>query len=199
MLRLRYGAAANQWRRVRELTSFTDRIGLVGRARVREPNIGRCDPVGVLQLLWPDYYDGRSAVERVNSRWASGASVFGFKRPGHPRAGEGVAARHNGAHDVDGLRRVPSVSGWGLSYNQLRRRPVATNCSANHTGAPIAETRSEPYSPTDQCPLSPAVAHSRGHPCLYRMRSASRIAHGPNPRERNFLRVAPDAPFGISW
>ena len=51
VLRLRYGAAANQWRRVRELTSFTDRIGLVGRARVREPNIGRCDPVGVLQLL----------------------------------------------------------------------------------------------------------------------------------------------------
>ena len=34
---------------------------------------------GAFQLRWQDYYDQRSAVERVNSRLAGG---FGFERPG---------------------------------------------------------------------------------------------------------------------
>ena len=34
---------------------------------------------GAVQLPWQDYYDERSAVERVNSRLAGG---FGFERPG---------------------------------------------------------------------------------------------------------------------
>ena len=39
----------------------------------------RVHPGGALQLCLADYYDQRSAVERVNSRLAGG---FGFERPG---------------------------------------------------------------------------------------------------------------------
>ena len=49
-------------------------------------------PVVRSSYRWQDYYDQRSAVERVNSRLAggSGPSV------GHPRAGESAAAYHYG-------------------------------------------------------------------------------------------------------
>ena len=36
-------------------------------------------PVARSSYVWQDYYDERSAVERVNSRLAGG---FGFERPG---------------------------------------------------------------------------------------------------------------------
>ena len=49
-------------------------------------------PVARSSHVWQDYYDQRSAVERVNSRLAG---VFGFE---HPRAGADAVVRH---HTVD--------------------------------------------------------------------------------------------------
>ena len=56
-------------------------------------------PVARSSYRWQDYYDQRSAVERVNSRVGWRLRV---QATGHPRAGEDASARHHGADDHAG-------------------------------------------------------------------------------------------------
>ena len=56
-------------------------------------------PVARSSYVWQDYYDQRSAVERVNSRLAGG---FGFERPGIRGLAKMQLRRHHGADDHAG-------------------------------------------------------------------------------------------------
>ena len=64
-------------------------------------------PVARSSYVWQDYYDERSAVERVNSRLAGG---FGFERPG-----------------IRGRRRCSCASPWTI----MRRWPWGGSGPAN--------------------------------------------------------------------
>ena len=102
-------------------------------------------PVARSSYVWQDYYDERSAVERVNSRLAGG---FGFRATGHPRAGEDAVAHHHGADDHAG-------DGLGADPGRPTRAPAESGQTRRLSGASAPVTKREvPIPPAAQRPRS---------------------------------------------
>ena len=152
---------------------------------------------------WQDYYDQRSAVERVNSRLAGRVRACG-----HPRAGEDAVARHHGAddHAGAGLGAHPGRPAWstcGVWSDPPERRPrAAHHQKPNPTGSaarPVcAALSAEPRMRLDSSSLASSSTLDRAatpRQCAPARPSAPRphlsappfVQRPQNPVQRNFL------------